>query len=289
MNRRLFLKKVGQGILTCIGLTGGTYYYARVIEPAMLRINKEEIISELIPNSFNDFKIIQFSDTHIGFHYTVKKLNKLVQKINKQEPDLIVFTGDLLDKPQSFEKTKELIQTLRKLHAESGKFWVYGNHDHGGYGTDIVRNIMDEAGFRLLKNNHVFLEKENRHIALGGLDDILLGVPDLRKTLQNVNPNLFTMLLVHEPDYADKTTEYDIDVQLSGHSHGGQVRLPLIGHIYTPLYAEKYIKGKYLLNNGKLKLYVNQGIGTTRLPLRFLCKPEIHSFTLKSAEKSASI
>src|SRR5699024_6038669 len=136
------------------GVGGGTYYYAHEIEPATLQITKETIKSHSIPTSFNDFKIVQFSDTHIGFHYSFAQLEKLVNKINDQDPDLIVFTGDLIDEPQTFQSSERLIKILQQLRAKSGKFWIYGNHDHGGYGTDMISDIMNQADFQLLKNSH---------------------------------------------------------------------------------------------------------------------------------------
>lgn len=140
---------------------------------------------------------------------------------------------------------------------------------------------MKESDFHLLQNSHTVIEKEADRFILAGIDDVMLGKPDLTVALNQVNHELFTILLAHEPDYADIASKYPIDVQLSGHSHGGQVRLPWIGDLYTPDYAEKYVKGKYMLNKDTFTLYVNSGIGTTRLPYRFLCKPEIHIFTLK--------
>ncbi|MFD2043938.1 metallophosphoesterase [Ornithinibacillus salinisoli] len=282
MNRRSFLKKILGSTLAVIGLGGGTYYYARDIEPKSLKIHKEEIISSAIPSTFNNFKIIQITDTHIGFQYTLEQFADLVQKINKMNPDIIVFTGDLVDEPNKYKWNNRITDLLHSLHARYGKFWVYGNHDHGGYGTDIVKNVMDQANFHLLKNNHKLIELNNDRIVMAGIDDVMLGTPDLNKTLQKVNPDLFTILLAHEPDFADLAKEYPIDVQLSGHSHGGQVRLPLIGHLYTPAYAEKYVEGTYKIDSSNLTLYVSRGIGTTRVPYRFLCKPEIHEFTLKN-------
>ncbi len=264
------------------GVGGGTYYYANEIEPATLQITNELITSHNIPTPFNNFKIIQFSDTHIGFHYSFAQLEKLVKTINDQDPDLIVFTGDLVDEPQTFQSSQRLIEILQQLHAKHGKFWIYGNHDHGGYGTDMIKEIMDEAEFQLLKNSHKNLVIENESITLVGVDDLILGSPDLESALMDSNPEHFTILLAHEPDYAETAMNYFVDVQISGHSHGGQVRFPFIGHLYTPIYAEKYVQGKYELNNGDLLLYVNRGIGTTRLPFRFLFFPEIHVFTLHS-------
>ncbi|WP_174613093.1 metallophosphoesterase [Virgibacillus ihumii] len=282
MNRRTFLKKSVGSLLALVGLSGGTYFYAREIETGMLELKRDVISSKKIPDSFNQFKIIQFSDTHIGFHYSLEQLDELVNTINNEKPDLIVFTGDLVDQANTYNWSENLVIALKKLQANHGKYWIYGNHDHGGYGTDVVKNAMDKADFQLLKNSHATIRIADREIILAGIDDVMLGNPDLRKTLVAANPDLFTILLAHEPDYADRVTQYPVDVQLSGHSHGGQVRLPFIGDLYTPLYAEKYVQGRHSLNDGKLILYVSKGIGTTRVPYRFLCKPEINIFTLET-------
>lgn len=282
MNRRSFLKKALGSLLALVGLSGGTYYYAREIEPAMLHINKNNLASKKIPSAFNNFKIVQFSDTHIGFHYSLEQFKSLVEKINNLKPDIIVFTGDLVDEPHTYRWNDELINALHTLEAKHGKYWIYGNHDHGGYGTEILQDVMEQANFKLLKNSHTIIEKGTDRFVLAGIDDVMLGRPDLKKTLDQVNPDLFTILLAHEPDYADTVLQYPVDVQLSGHSHGGQVRFPFIGDLYTPSYAEKYVQGKYMLGDKKLTLFVNSGIGTTRLPYRFLCKPEIHLYTLKT-------
>jgi len=280
MNRRSFLKKALGSILAVAGLSGTTYYYAREIEPGSLHINENIIASPSISPAFNHFKIVQFSDTHLGFQYTLDQFKQLTKTINDLQPDVIVFTGDLVDEPHLYHWDNRLIGILRSLKAEHGKYWIYGNHDHGGYGTEIVLDVMEQAEFTLLKNSHTMIEIEGDTFILAGIDDVLLGKPNIKEALRDVNPDLFTVLLAHEPDYADKTVEFPVDIQLSGHSHGGQIRFPFLGDVYTPAYAEKYVEGKYTLQNGKLDLYVNKGIGTTRVPYRFLCQPEIHLFTL---------
>lgn len=280
MNRRSFLKRSVGSLLTFAGLGGGTFYYAKRIEPEKLNIVHENISSPNVPPSFQNFKIVQFSDTHVGFHFSVDQLRQLISKINTLQPDVLVFTGDLVDDPKQFQTYNSLAKALSESEAKYGKFWVYGNHDHGGYGTDVIKEVMDQAGFTLLQNNHTVIEKGMERIVIAGVDDVILGKPHLEAALKHVNPDLFTLLLVHEPDIATAAATYPVDVQLSGHSHGGQIRLPFIGDLYTPDYAEKFIKGKYILNDRPFKLYVNSGIGTTRLPYRFLCPPEIHVFTL---------
>ncbi|WP_068672535.1 metallophosphoesterase [Oceanobacillus sp. Castelsardo] len=281
MNRRTFLKRGIGSLITLFSLSGGGYFYAKELEPRMIKFQHEVIHSKKIPPSFQNFKIAQFSDTHIGFHYTINQLSELIDKINAIQPDVIVFTGDLVDNPYEFDEYSSLQEKLKLLEAPYGKFWIYGNHDHGGYGTEIIKKVMKKSDFHLLQNSHSVIEKEFDRFILVGIDDVMLGKPNLSVALDQVNHELFTILLAHEPDYADTASEYPIDVQLSGHSHGGQVRLPWIGDLYTPDYAEKYVQGKYLLNRDAFTLYVNSGIGTTRLPYRFLCKPEIHIYTLK--------
>jgi len=282
MNRRSFIKKSLGSLLALIGLSGGTYYYSRDIEPSSLKITEELISSNKLNRAFNNFKIIQFSDTHIGFHYSLEQFKKLTQRINNLKPDMIVFTGDLVDEPNNYNWNMEFTEILQSLDAPYGKYWIYGNHDHGGYGTEIIREVMEQSNFQLLQNTHAVIEKDGAKITVAGIDDVMLGNPDLDAALQGTDSNLFTMLLAHEPDYAENTKRYPVDVQLSGHSHGGQIRFPLIGDLYTPAYAENYVQGKYSLNHGNLSLYVNSGIGTTRLPYRFLCKPELHVYTLNA-------
>lgn len=283
MNRRSFLKRASGFILALMGMTGGTYYYSKEVEPSSLHIQKETIESAKLTNAFHNKKIVQFSDTHLGFNYSAKDLEKLVTKINKLSPDVIVFTGDLVDNPKDMKvnEDKEIINALKPLEAPYGKYWIYGNHDHGGYGTEKVLDIMENAGFMLLQNSHIVLEENNERIIIAGIDDMMLGRPNIQAALKDTNYDAFTILLAHEPDFADEAAKFPVDVQLSGHSHGGQIRLPIIGDIYTPVYAEKYVLGKYNIQD-RLQLFVNAGIGTTRVPYRLFCNPEIHEYTLKS-------
>ncbi|MCM3568729.1 metallophosphoesterase [Neobacillus mesonae] len=282
--RRTFLKRTAGSLLTLLGLSSGGYYYANKIEPSMLGIEQIKIEHSLIPKSFDGIKMIQFSDTHIGFQYTLSQFKKLANRINQIKPDIILFTGDLMDEPNKFKEINQLLPILENLHAPLGKFCIFGNHDHGGYGSDLYRNIMEEAKFEVLLNQSSPIRlMDGSRIYLLGIDDAMLGQPDLLAALQNVPNHHFTILLSHAPDLADNALEYPIDWQLSGHSHGGQVKLPFIGALIKPPFAQKYPEGLYTLGTEqKLTLYVNRGIGTTRLPFRFLSKPELTIFTLKS-------
>ncbi|MDQ0155832.1 metallophosphoesterase [Robertmurraya andreesenii] len=288
VSRRSFLKRFMGTILTTLGVSTGGYVYAGKIEPILLKINNHKLVHSNIPSSFDEFKIVQFSDTHLGFQYTLEQLAKLVEKINSIQPDILFFTGDLLDAPNQYREIDQTISILKKLHAPFGKFAVYGNHDHGGYGTDLYRDIIEKAGFTLLLNESTRIQmNEKEHIYVIGIDDAMLGRPDLQAAISEVPDDAYKILLSHAPDLADYATNFNIQVQLSGHSHGGQIQLPFIGALVKPPFAEKYFEGFYRIGStNPLTLYVNRGLGTTRLPFRFLSVPELTVFTLKQ-EKAA--
>lgn len=285
MTRRTFLKRAFGMLITCIAAGTGGHYYAREIEPKLLEIKRQSIAHPLIPRSFDQFKIIQFSDTHLGFQYTIEQLNKLVDRINQLEPDIVFFTGDLIDQPNQFEESEKIVPILKKIEAPFGKFAVYGNHDHGGYGTHLYREIIEACGFTLLQNESREIKLlDGSVIYISGLDDALLGNPDIAKIANELPQDTFNILLSHEPDIVLEAAGHPFHLQLSGHSHGGQVRLPFIGALYTPPYSDIYDEGLYTIQSAvPLLLYVNRGIGTTRLPFRFFSKPELTVFTLKSS------
>lgn len=279
----MFLKSTFGAFLAILGLGSGGYLYANRIEPSLLEINSLEIKHPLIPQSFAGIRIVQFSDTHLGFHYSIKQFKKLIERINQLQPDLIFFTGDLLDEPNKFNEINEVIPILQDLNPRLGKFCVFGNHDHGGYGSEIYRNIMELSNFTVLLNeSRPIKQNDSNAIYLIGIDDRMLGRPNLEAALKQVPKTAFKLLLSHAPDVADEAFQYQIHWQLSGHSHGGQVKIPLVGALVIPPFAQHYPEGLYSIGESNtLMLYVNRGIGTTRLPFRFMAKPELTVFTLK--------
>ncbi|MBT2736248.1 metallophosphoesterase [Bacillus sp. ISL-7] len=282
--RRTFLKRTLGSFLTVLGLSSGGYLYANRIEPSLLDIQELQIKHPLIPNSFDGIKMIQFSDTHLGFQYNLHQFNQLVNKINSLKPDIILFTGDLMDEPNQYTEINKLMPILKKLQAPLGKYCIFGNHDHGGYGSDIYRNIMETTDFSVLLNDSAPIKlSDGSIIYLLGIDDVMLGNPNISLTLKNVPKNSFKILLSHAPDLAETASLYPVQWQLSGHSHGGQIKIPFLGALVTPPFGKIYPEGLYSIGeHNPLSLYVNRGIGTTRLPFRFMSKPELTVFTLKS-------
>lgn len=226
-------------------------------------------------------KIAHFSDTHLGHYYEPEDLQVAVDKVNENKPDFICFTGDLFDR--DLVKVRESIAVLSGLKAPYGKFAVLGNHDYRT-GADEVRRIISEAGFQLLDNQHQTLLIGGQPLCIAGIDNVSHGRPDIEAAIRDIPQESCVILLAHEPDIADTAAGYPIDLQLSGHSHGGQVRLPFIGHLLTPEYGHKYPDGLQQVPHSSLQVYTSRGLGTTILPIRFFCRPEITIIELASQQ-----
>lgn len=265
---------------------GSMYYYARHIEPNLLRLEKVSIRTPSVTADLDRIRIIQISDLHLGKFYSLDKLQNLVKRINQLKPDLVVFTGDLIDHFSEYDDTNRVAPLLNQIQSRLGKYAVYGNHDQGGGAKNHYVKLMKSGGFKVLVNEHKVLDIGADQLVIAGLDDFLLGSPNIKKTFEGIPRDAFVLLLVHEPDIADRLDSYPVDLQLSGHSHGGQVQLPGYGSLYTPPLAQKYTDGLYTFRDGAKKvfnLYVNRGIGTTRLPLRFSSVPEMTLLTLQQS------
>lgn len=281
ISRRTFIKNSLRTLVTVTGLSVGGGYYAHNLEPKWLDIKHNLISHALIPKGFDGMKMIQFSDTHLGFQFQLSDLQTIVNKINQLDPDIVLFTGDLMDAPNKYKAQHKIPSVLNQLKAPLGKFSIYGNHDHGGYGSEIYRDIMKKSNFTMLQNTSTRISLlSTEEIFLTGVDDAMLGHPDFEQALSGIPKGAFTIMLSHAPDLADTSSTYDIQYQISGHSHGGQVRIPFIGALVTPPYAEKYTEGTFEIDN--MTLHVNRGLGTTRLPYRFLSRPELTVYELRT-------
>ena len=245
--------------------------YAMMIEPNLLRINKMEVGTL----TKGKLRVVQFSDTHLDDNYTIRDLEKLVRIINHQNPDIIVFTGDLIDSVQDGQYPEDALKTLKKLDAGLIKVAVFGNHDYGLEGYKYYQDMMEGAGFRVLVNESVILDAGGEiMINIVGLDDALLGNPDYKKVSSLITKKYYDILVMHEPDEISHFEQDTYELALAGHSHGGQIRIPFIGEVNTPPLAKKYVKGMYEITEEK-KLYVSSGIGTTVIPVRLMNIPEI--------------
>jgi predicted MPP superfamily phosphohydrolase len=194
----------------------------------------------------------------------------------REAPDLVVLTGDFV----SFQHAiPDVAAVLRGLRAPLGVYAVAGNHDYWE-GVDDVRNALALCDIPLLMNEHRRLSWNGADLWLVGVDDIWDGSVSASDALRGVPPGAFTLLLAHAPDYADEAARHGFDVQLSGHTHGGHIRLPLLGPLALPRFGRRYVIGRYQV--GPTALYVSRG--TSGPPLRFRCPPEATIITLRRAD-----
>lgn len=236
------------------------------------------------PDSFDQTTIVFFSDIHYNKFMNKERLLPFIETINQLEPDIVLFGGDLYDHPSvilpSNEIIEELTTMLQSINAPLGKFAVLGNHDHESSKTvSIVLQTLENAGFRVLINEEAQIyNTQQDYISLVGIDSQLHGNPDVDQAFLNHKTTDFTIVLTHTPDSIDLLDPNHVDWQLSGHSHGGQVALPLFGPLYKVPYAEKYTKQHQIVNG--IQLNVSNGVGTTRMDVRLFANPQIHYYTL---------
>lgn len=253
--------------------------YATYIERKLLVVKEHEIT--LRDKGKNQLKIVQFTDTQLGEYYSLKDLERAVDKINEEKADIVVFTGDLIDHAAQYEDLYEVAPVLSKIEAKLGKYAVYGNHDIGGGAERYYEDIMDEAGFEVLENSSTTIQVNGNTIRIMGGDEAMMGWHDAQITTEGIQDEDINLLLLHEPDLIDDYVDYPIDLALSGHSHGGQVALPILGPVVKNYLAEKYNKGLYFIDNErKTQLYVSSGLGNTKLPFRFGNIPVIESYEI---------
>ena len=236
--------------------------YARFIGTMGLVVKEYGITSSKLPESFDGLKVVHISDIHYGTIINQKRLENIVNEINKIKPDIVVFTGDLYDESINMTDTlqSEVINTLNKLEVTIGKYAVSGNHD---YSDTIFEDLITKSGFTYLSN-------ESKIIYNNGPTPIeIVGYPDYYK-----------IALIHEPDELDNIKDKGFDLVLSGHSHGGQVRLPIIGKIITPPGSKKYYDEYYNVND--TKMYVSYGLGTSLLRLRLFDHPSFNLYRIYS-------
>lgn len=276
ISRRGFLKALRNATIFTALTAFPPYHYSFNIEPKWLYTKKVAIPIKNLPHSLEGFSIVQISDIHLYPYVEIDIVIKAVERINTLNPDVVVLTGDYV-----YEKADsifELAPILAEINARYGTFSILGNHD---YWTDagIVQEGLGQAGIPVLINEGIHIEVGRDRLHIAGLDDGWDGSPDLDAAMETSISGVPTILLIHEPDFIEEIAKDPrISLQLSGHTHGGQVRIPGFGAPILPLYGRLYDYGLYRVN--KTWLYVNPGIGLLPPPVRLNCRPEITEITL---------
>jgi predicted MPP superfamily phosphohydrolase len=257
------------------GALGAAYGFN--IEPNQLQVERIAIPLARLPGAFDGITIAQLSDLHLGPYVTEAHVAQAVQMTNALKPDAIVITGDMVN--SSWRYIQPCTDIISKLDAPLGVYAVLGNHDYWVGYLNLMLQSLRKNGITLLRNQAVPLTRGHSTLYLVGIDDLWLELADLRRALSNVPHNACKVALMHEPDFADVSAQAEIDLQLSGHSHGGQVRLPFLGPLVLPKYGEKYPMG--LARAGDFtQVYTTRGVGVLPPAIRFNCPPEITLLTL---------
>ena len=285
-----FKDKKGKNIawLPKVGAMFATLLFALVVLGLVDRKNVEvrevEVILTDLPKGFDGLKIVQFSDLHYGTTFFEKHLKNMVNEINSRKVDLVVFTGDLVDK--NYTATSDDIELiskyLKEIKTSLGKYAVSGEED-----SELFTTILNQGDFTILNNDYELIYKNsNKPILITGLDSKLKGYQDIDKgfsyfNTEGYNSNIFVISLVHEPDSVSGILErYNSDLILAGHSHNGNIRIPFVGAMSKVNGALKFDQEYYEIDD--TKLFVSSGMGTNGPGFRLFCRPSINFFRLSS-------
>lgn len=284
LSRRDFLKLLKAGSVSLGLVAAGGAGWSYLIEPGWVQVENLTVsLPRLAPN-FHGTRILQVSDIHMGGWMNSERLQHAADLILAEQPDLLLLTGDFLIghgfDSNSEQRLQELLDILAPLAKRIPSFAVLGNHDYWT-NADAVREMLKQGGITDLTNSVFTLSDSGQHLHLCGVDDIWEGDVRLNEVVSRLPREGTAILLAHEPDFADESAATGrFDLQVSGHSHGGQVVIPFYGPPVLPYLGQKYHSGLYQI--GEMLQYTNRGLGMIDPPVRFNCPPEITIFTLGS-------
>jgi len=281
ISRRTFLKI---SLITTAGVAVSgisSFAYARDIEPDLIEIKHVNLTLPRLSPAFNGYTIAQISDIHMGTGMTQERLERIVEMINQQQPDSIAVTGDFVTHGDITPFVDALTEPLSKLTPKDAGVAVLGNHDHWTR-PDLIQQVIRDSGMIELTNDIFTIQRGGESLHFGGVDSYWEHLDRVDDVVAKLPADGAAILLAHEPDFADISAPTGrFDLQISGHSHGGQIILPFFGPPVVPRLGRKYPVGQYQV--GDMIQYTNRGVGTILPAVRFNCRPEITVFTLQSA------
>jgi predicted MPP superfamily phosphohydrolase len=248
-----------------------------MIEPGWVDVTHVSLALPGLAPAFCGYRVVQLSDLHMGDWMNAARLDDVVRLVNKQSADLIAITGDFVTR-RAVSHMRDLANGLSQLKASDGVVAVLGNHDHWS-GAQAVRDVLAASGVCELANNFRTFHRNDAQLHIAGVDDIIAGCDRLDLLLARLPAAGAVILLAHEPDFADESAATGrFALQLSGHTHGGQIVAPLIGPLLLPALGRKYPSGHYQV--GSMIQYTNRGVGVVSPFVRINCRPEVTVFDL---------
>lgn len=274
MNRRNFFKTTA-GVLAA-GVTAGTCY--GFAEAGGFEVARPTLSLPKLPAAFEGVRVAFLADLHHGPYTSLAFITSAVRTTLALKPDLILLGGDYCLRESKY--IRPCFEVLKSLSAPLGVFGVLGNHDYA-HGEVETRREMRRAGIEELTNAGVWLQRGNDKLRLAGVDDLWWGKPDAAEALGDATAEDAVLLLSHNPDICEPLRDPRVGLVLSGHTHGGQVRVPGMRNPFIPSrYGEKYSHG--LVEAPATRVYVSRGLGATGLPVRYNCPPELTLVTLSA-------
>ena len=277
---RALLTRISRRFVIALALFQLLLLYAWAIEPNWIDVTRHEVWFKNLPEEFNGLVVAHLSDLHMrGYGARERHVRELLADA---KPGLIVATGDFTLEGSDPAALRRFLEDLGKQKPAFGIWAVLGNHDHWyplAASDDAVRKFFSDAGVALLVNEWGRIGKKLDTLTLVGVDDPFTGADNLGDALRGTQRTPFAILLTHSPQMFMKADLTKFDLVLTGHTHGGQVRLPGIGPLWLPAGSEGYGSGWFYGINAQM--YVSRGVGTSILPIRFLCRPELALITLK--------
>ncbi|MEG0775592.1 metallophosphoesterase [Clostridium sp.] len=262
-------------ILLIVIISLGLFFYG---ENNFISINKINVVSNKLPENFMGYRIVHLSDLH-NKSFRKNGVN-LVKKVKKLNPDIIVFTGDIIDSRCYNEEISLTI--MRQMVEVAPIYYVTGNHEWASQKFNALEKSLKEIGIKVIRNSNQTIVKDDEEVYILGIDDPL-NQPinsSIKASMGKLSKDSFKILLSHRPEYISLYSKYRVDLVFSGHAHGGQIRLPFIGGLIAPGQGilPKYTSGKYTLDN--TTMVVSRGLGNSIFPQRVFNRPEIIEVTL---------
>jgi predicted MPP superfamily phosphohydrolase len=267
----------GLGAAALLGAGGAAgAAYALLHEPRSPRLERITLRFPGLPAALDGLTIGQLSDLHLGMRFSAANSRWAAEAVARERPDLVALTGDFVSYEHAIAELPAVLAPLAAAPAPLGTFAVPGNHDYWE-GLPAIEGLLAPLGVEFIVNRHRVLRRGGAELVVAGVDDLWDGKPDMAAALAGAPEGAFRLLLSHCPDTADEAAERGVALQLSGHTHGGHVRLPGLGALCLPRHGWRYAIGHERV--GATQLYVSRGLGG--MPLRFGCPPEATIITLR--------